>query len=308
MLRRVLVALIIGQVAAWLGFQVQQGAGDLSWPLCGARAIFAGRDPYTCPRTTPDGHVWPTNPLTTALTVAPLALFPDAVAGALFIGLSAALLTFGLTREGQWWRLLALASPMFVYSVIVIQWAPLLMAVALYPVLLPLTLAKPQTGLPVALTRLTPRRALACALFGLVSLVIDPTWPLRWLPQTRTFDGFIPMLLLPFGPLMLLALWRWRDPSAQLLLLLALMPQRTWYDQLLLWLIPHSWRGMLVLTVTSWAGVLAWLAVGLVGDHQALVACVYLPALVLVLTRRVSTNTTNFSAWRLLTYYIGRRR
>ena len=56
-----------------------------------------------------------------------------------------------------------------------------------------------------------------------LSLAVLPQWPLLWLRQTHYYDHFIPLFVFP-GPLLLLALFRYRDRDAWLLLLAALMP------------------------------------------------------------------------------------
>ena len=55
------------------------------------------------------------------------------------------------------------------------------------------------------------------------------------------------MLILP-GFLVLLALIRWRDRRAWVLVIFACVPQRIIYDQLLLWLVPQNAKRMLILT------------------------------------------------------------
>ena len=44
----------------------------------------------------------------------------------------------------------------------------------------------------------------------LLTLIAMPRWPLLWLGQLQHYEHFIPLLVLP-GPLLLLALWRYRD-------------------------------------------------------------------------------------------------
>ena len=132
------------------------------------------------------------------------------------------------------------------------QWSPLLFACASLPWVLPAVLAKPQIGLPVALTHLTRRGVIGCVLVLACSLAIRPRWPLEWFAGLGTYDHFIPLLLWP-GPLLLLALLRWRNRDHQFLLLMAAVPQRWFYDQLVLWLIPKSRREILATVLSSWA-------------------------------------------------------
>ena len=111
------------------------------------------------------------------------------------------------------------------------------MASAFFPLLLPVTMVKPQIGLPVALTHLSRRGVAACVGLMLLSLVIMPKWPWWWMHQLGNYEHFIPLLILP-GPILALALWRYFDKDAWLLFLMACMPQRWFFDTLILWLIP----------------------------------------------------------------------
>ncbi len=292
MARRIIVALTIGCVTAglywWHFFYSTLPGGDIAWPLCGAQALLQGQDPYAaCPAFF--GRWFPTNPLTTIITVLPLTPFSPRLGATIFTGISAAVLAFGLTRENQWWRLLVFISLPYYQSLEMVQWAPLLTAVALFPALLPLTLAKPQVGLPIALAHLTWRRALACGLFLLGTLILDPMWPLRWLPHTQHYAdlAILPLLILPVGPFLLLALLRWRDPRARLFMIMASMPQRIFYDQLVLWLIPSTWREMVILTISSWVVLLLGAHLGLTSPVWSVV-CLYLPPLVFLIRPQIA--------------------
>lgn len=59
----------------------------------------------------------------------------------------------------------------------------------------------------------------------LASFVIQPRWPLEWISQLHGYQHFVPFLIVP-GPLLALALLRWRDRDARLLLLCCILPQR----------------------------------------------------------------------------------
>src|SRR6266849_6633560 len=70
--------------------------------------------------------------------------------------------------------------------------------------------------------------------------------------------GYYRLLVLP-GPLLALALWRYRDRDAILLLLAAIMPQRWFFDSFILWLIPKSRREILATVFFSYgAGIWRW--------------------------------------------------
>ncbi|GAB4200215.1 MAG: hypothetical protein OHK0022_21100 [Roseiflexaceae bacterium] len=247
------IALIVG--AASLVYRVldRDAINDLYFPLCGGAAVLQGIDPYggSC-EILYQGKVFPPNPLTTVLVAvpfAPLGLFGSALLWACGTGL----LVYGLLKDGEWWRLLVLVSGPYWQAFLTHQWSPLILAVALLPGLLPLAMVKPQTGLPVILTNLTWRRALACAAFLLLTFVLDPTWPLRWLPQTQTYNGYVPLLALPVGLLLPLVLIRWREKHAQFLFLMSIVPQRGLYDLLSLWSVVENRRQLVVLNLLSWA-------------------------------------------------------
>jgi len=227
------------------------------------------------------GKPGPTNPLTTALVVILFTPLNAESAAGVFFGLSSALLAFGLTRHGEWWRLLVFLAFPYWAALQAVQWSPLLFAVALYPALLPLTLVKPHLGLPVALTHLSWKRGAACAAFGLGSLLLDPAWPVRWMSQINTYDGFVPLLTIP-GPLLLLALLRWRAERARLCLLLSAIPQRLFYDQLLIWLIPESAPELMMFVCLGWLGYFGAFLTGRAADVWIIIT-LYLPALLVVL-------------------------
>ena len=215
--------------------------------------MLAGRNPYDIPSA--PGVVQ--YPLTATFFGLPFVCLRPAAAAGAFYGVSSALLAFGLTRQGYSRLLIFLAYPYWA-GFLTAQWPPLIMASAFFPLLLPATMVKPQVGLPVALTHLSRRGVLACAGLVLVSLLLIPRWPLLWLGQLRNYQHFFPILVLP-GPLLALALLRYRERDGWLLFLMACMPQRWFFDTLALWLIPKTRRAILTTASLSWgAGVWRW--------------------------------------------------
>lgn len=267
--------------------RLHQGAADFNWTLLSARYLLAGKNPYDMPIA--PGVVQ--YPLTATLLGLPFVwLRPEAAAGA-FYGLSSALLAFGLTRHGYGRLLVFLAFPYWA-GFLTTQWSPLIMAGAFFPLLLPVTMAKPQIGLPVALTHLSWRGVLACAGLAVVSLVLVPRWPLLWIRQLGNYQHFFPLLILP-GPLIALALWRYRDRDAWLLFLMACMPQRWFYDTLVLWLIPKARREILITAALSWgAGIWRWyhIPTSFTQVGRWTVICIYLPMLAVVLFRKTNSS------------------
>ncbi len=281
---RLIIAAIIGIVSGLVCYFIQvrygRGAGDLGYVMRLFNDLIHGTDPYSFPVSiTPMSY-----PLTAALAVAPFTLLPAEVAAGTFFGLSSALFVIALTHRGQWWPLLTLLSFIYWQSLFVVQWSPLLYTVAIYPMLLPITLCKPTLGLPIALTRLTRRRFIACAVFGAVSLLILPTWPIGWLNHQADPAQYVPPLLtLPFGPLLFLSLARFRDRRAWFLLILSAMPQRLWYDMLLVFLIPQTPRQLIALVLGSWIALWLWLWLFPALAGTLVVLLIYLPAVAFVL-------------------------
>lgn len=254
---------------------------DMAWAWHAARDLVTGRDPYRHPL---DWGLVP-YPLTAAVLVLPLAWLPGAWGAALlFFGVGSGLV-WGLTRGGQWWRLLLFLGPSFLMAMWCVQWSPLLLLALLFPALGAVVLAKPTLGAAVAvLIPWTRGRVTAVVVVAVLSLAWQPDWPLRWLAGTAGFQGFIPVWTLP-GVLLLLAARHWRKPEARLLLLLAFVPQHSlYYDQLLLWMIPRSRRQMLLLSYSAWVGL--FFIVVFPGQHLGagpwIVVFFYLPCLVMV--------------------------
>ena len=109
-----------------------------------------------------------------------------------------------------------------------------------------------------------------------------------WLGQTQYYEHFIPLLVFP-GPLILLALLRYRDRDAWLLLLSSVMPQRWFFDSFILWLIPKSRRQIVLTAGLSWCeGIWRWyhLPGNFTQVGRWVVIFNYLPMLAVVLFRK----------------------
>jgi hypothetical protein len=284
------IALIVGSLCgifcAYALSRIGNGAGDFGWQLRAARDLLAGRDPY--------GYLpGPYNipyPLPTAMLAIPLAWLNNFIAGGIFFGISSGVLSWLILRKGEPWQLLSFLSWPFFYAMLYAQWAPLVLCLYFTPAFLPMLVMKPQIALPLALTQRPSWLGVGLTLaIGLASLAIYPSWPWVWLGQISTYQGIIPPLfVLPLGPLMLLALLRYKDRKAWLLLLMAVMPQRVLYDQLALLLVAGKRREMLILIFCSWISLPALLMFGgwinLPGGWQFwILLTLYLPALGILL-------------------------
>jgi hypothetical protein len=280
---RIVVSAAIGfatGAACWfLMKRLHQDAADFRWALHLAQRLLARQNPYDTP--------YEQYPLTAALLALPFVRLQPELAAGLFWGISSSLLAFGLTRHGYTRLLIFFAYPYWA-GILTVQWSPLIAASAFFPFLLPATLAKPQVGLPVFLTRLSRRGLLACAVLVVASLAAMPNWPLLWIGQLGKYEHFFPMLVVP-GPLLLVALLRYPDRDAQLLLLSALMPQRWFFDSFILWLIPQSRREIIWTIFFSWgAGIWRWYHTprSFTEVGVCTVLLFYLPMLAVVLMRK----------------------
>lgn len=277
---------------------------DFTFSWRAARAVWAAQDPYEAIR--PAGvypyQTWFYYPLTAALAALPFAPLPSNQAAAAFFGLGAGLLAYALTRDG-WQRLPVFLGAPFGVALATAQWSPLVIAAALLPGLEWLLACKPNLG--VGLLAYRPSwRAIAGGLgFGLLSLLIQPGWPLDWLRVTHSLEGHPPPLLtLPVGPLLLLSALRGRTPVGRLLLASACMPQLLFfYDQLALGLIPRTWKTSLIYSGLTWLAYLAWrlsggmdLRTGQVFTQPAqfVMAGVFLPVLVILWLQKPQPTKT----------------
>ena len=284
MWRRVAVSLAIGISSGTLCWALMRnlglGAGDFNYALREASELLAGRDPYAI------FHGTPAYPLPAALIGLAFVWVRPEIAAGLFFGASSALLAFGLSRQGYARLLVFLAYPYWA-ALLTAQWAPLVMASALVPWLLPVTVVKPQIGAPVFLTFPTRGGIIGCILLLGASLLLMPSWPLRWLAGVGQHTHYVPLLVLP-GPALLLALWRRRDPDSHLLLLSSLAPQHWFYDTFILWLIPKTRQEILATVFLSWgAGLTRWYHMPHSWDEVGAwaVLWIYVPMLTVLLLR-----------------------
>jgi hypothetical protein len=281
---RVTIAVAIGLatgVFCWLLLaHLKQGAGDFRWAIDAAQSLLASQNPYAEPQQL--------YPLPAALFGLPFVRLSREMSAGIFFGVSSGLLAFGLTRDGYRRLLVFLAYPYWA-CLLAAQWGPLIMASTFFPILLPATLAKPQTGIPVALTHMTRRGLIACLVTTVITFLWMPNWLGLWIQQLGKYEHFFPLLILP-GPLLALALLRYRSTDARLFMLTALLPQRWFYDPFILWLIPKSRREIVWTVFCSWgAGIWRWYHIphSLTDVARTTIVFLYLPILLVLLMRPV---------------------
>lgn len=281
--RNIVIAIGFGVLCAVLSYlrfaAHERDAGAFGWSLRGVAELWQGQNPYD----TPIGQAEPLlYPLPALIVAAPFALLPTAIAAALFVGVSTALLCWGVSRDGwRRWPML-FGAPLWA-AVFAAQWSPLIVAAALLPTLFPLALAKPTVGLPMLLAARSPRHLLRFIAVALGTALLLPAWLWTWMGSGKEQGLFVPALGLP-GVVLLLAASRWRDRATRLLLLMALMPQRALSDQLGLWLVAHSWQQALALSIGSWIAWWGWRS-GSTSASGWVVAWLYGPAFAICVWR-----------------------
>lgn len=238
-------------------------ANDFQWPYAAAVQLRYGVNPYyDLGGMIPSDFYTGTDPLfyplPAVLLALPLSYLPATLAGTLFSGVSAFLLAWGVTSSGEWWRLLVFTSPVAWIAFGNVQWSPLLLASVYLWWLSPLAICKPSIGFSAFVA--APRwfaLAVAGGVLG-ISLLVLPSWPLDWFHNLRSTHHPMPMLYgWPF--LLALSVWFARRRDGRVFFAWSLAPGMVFfYDTLLLYVIPRSWRQMLLLSGLAWLAVLAW--------------------------------------------------
>ena len=180
-IRRLVVAIVIGLLSAlyvvMLGKANPEFVSDFDQVWAGARALWAGHDPYQVVGPGKDFHWrWPLYyPVPALVAVAPLGLVSVLAARAIFAGTSAALFAWAVFRHNwnRWPVFLAIA---FMVSVELGQWSLLFAAAFLVPQIGVIGFAKPNFGVAVAASTSHLRSVLwvgsGTVLLLLVSLVV----------------------------------------------------------------------------------------------------------------------------------------
>jgi hypothetical protein len=292
---RALLAGITAGALNWALFAIGHGSDFYVFHFA-ARVWLSGGNPYAVGfpvMGTTQLHREPFYyPFPALVVMAPFALLPLRFAGALFVGISTTLLTFGLLgRRPE--CVPAFFGAGFLVAAAMGQWSVLVTATLLLPLLSWLAVVKPNLGLAVTVARPSALGIVGGCVFLLVTLALQPHWPAEWLRNLRSLPAHPPPVLVPGGALLLLALLKWRRPEARLLVAMACVPQLLYFaDQLPLWLVAKTRREGMLLSATS---LVAWVA-GLVVAARASVqpaltseafvlVGVYLPVFVMILRR-----------------------
>lgn len=247
--RRWLVAIVIGIASAAMAvaryMKYPERAPDFLQVWYSARAMLRGLNPYDLvgPGLAYEWG-WPLfYPATAMVAAMPVAYLPAMAAIALFIGGSTTLLAYGVTQNG-WHRLWLFCSMPYVVALFVSQWSPVFTAALVLPPLAMLFAVKPNLGLALFLathsTRVQCYAIAGGAILTVISLAFDPGWPADWL-RSLGEGAQRPAITRLGGPLILLALLRWRRPEARLIVALACVPQYAyWYEVVPLLMVPST--------------------------------------------------------------------
>lgn len=268
--RRLLFAVVMalaGGAYCWLyGRFNPQHTSDFDQVWAAAQALQRGASPYeSIGYAKPFFWPWPFYyPLPAALLAWPLGFLPVLAARAAFAGISSGVLAWAITADG-WHRWPAFLSIPFVTSLELVQWAPLMTAAVLSPRLAWLGVAKPNWGIVIAAAAKTWQTWVVIAAGAIIlfaaSFAVQPGWFGEWVPLVRSANHFRAPLLQPPGFLMLLALFRWRRWEARLLVAMCLVPQTPgFYDALVLFAIPRTFRESLALCVAGFVTFFAMVA------------------------------------------------
>ena len=296
----VCVALTAAMLAWSIGANRPQGSVDASdlFPVwASARAWLHHQDPYLAvgPGRLFESRFPQIYPMTAIVTAMPLALLPMRWADVIFVGLGFAAFTWAVTAKRLVTpALVALVSLGALMTLQTSQWSLLLTGAALMPGLGWLLIAKPTIGL--ALFAAFPRwkTAIGCGLMLVLATILWPAWVGEWRATLASAPHVVPPITRRAGPIVLLALMKWRRADARLLLALACVPHTTApYETIPLFLIPQTWAQAWSL----WAlALLAYAAQWMSGPYLSqsaywasgaewIVALLYLPCLLMVLRR-----------------------
>jgi hypothetical protein len=294
---RLLISICIGLIAWKLtviipqpitldGFEI----GDIGVPLLGFQHWDQEDSPYGLYHGAHE--VLFQYPFTGIIALSPLLILPLPIILPFFLALSSFFLAYGILKENQLWRLLILSFP-YLSAVHSVQLSILVSAALLLPFLLPIAVIKPQSSVfLVPNGKWSWITIMVSLLLVILSFILYPAWVQDWLKNGSLagYDGWIPLISIP-GVLFLCLVPLLKIPRARQLFFLGCMPQRIFYDQVTVFLLPRSWVEMLFLVCSSW--IIALVSKGLgwisyfgqqdVRAHALTVIGLYLPMLVSVL-------------------------
>lgn len=273
----------------------ERAAGDLTQMWRAARTLrFTDESPYAVQARTLLYYPYAERfayPLTAVVPWLPAASWSPAAVGATMSAFGIALFLLATARRPPlaW----GLATWSMNRALALGNWSPLLTAAAVLPPAQLLLACKPNLALAIFAAFPSRWGVVGGAFLSAVSFALIPDWPLQWIAAVRAMPTYYvaPVTLwYAGGPLLLLALLRWRLPEARLLAVLACVPQHlVFYDQLPLFLVARTHREGAALAICSWLAAIAGAELTLLddplqrGNRIPILLLMYLPALIIVL-------------------------
>jgi hypothetical protein len=303
--------------ADWFWTHPRTDPSDFVQPWAAARMLANGENPYDLigPGRPFEHQFLMIYPATAAAAAMPLAWVPSRLADALFVGLGAAVLAWALTKRTlanpQLW---VFASFAMLVAAQTVQWSPWIMAAALMPWLGFVFAAKPSIGVAMLVAYPSRQGIIGATVLTSITVALWPWWVSAWLANLPSVTHMSAPVVRWSGPLILLALLRWRRADARLLAALACVPQTpVLYEVVPLFLLVRTFReAALLIVLTGLAGTIvdrtalgldydAWMAL----NGQWMVWLVYLPCTAMVLGRpneglTVSWRTLPHDVWRAI--------
>jgi hypothetical protein len=305
---RLALVFTICVIAAWFTWIVANPdmfATDFHYYWYASQAWKSGIDPYSIRPRAAWRPIWPLwdrlfYPLPALLVVSPFVQYTLRAGHIAFVVAGTALLGWRLSRSALW-PLLIFASPGFAMAARLGQWSPYLTFAAITPSAGFLLACKPTLGLGCFAYRPSWRAVTSATAIVAISLLIMPNWPGEWLSNVGQVRAHPAPIATAAGPFLALALLRWRQREARMLLIMACVPQLLMFaDQLPLFLVARDRREALFYTLAGLVVAMIWiprhyLQAGIVAltAPYVLVGC-YLPALWIVMRR---PNEGSVPAW-----------
>jgi hypothetical protein len=260
--------------------------------------LLRGESPYAAIQVPPWPN-WLLYPLPALLITVPFTLVPLWLARGLFAAIGSGAFAYVVTRRGRW-ALYFLLSGAMLWSWIDVQWPPLLIAAALTPALSWMLAVKPTLGFALWAAYPNWKTVVGGLLFLGFSFLVRPDWLPEWLASVSRTPHEA-HLLRPGGFLLLLGLLRWRRPEGRLIAALGVIPQTTaLYEVLPLALLAENrMQAAAFAGLTMLAHVIYQLGpqgpwpIGAEYQWRVLLILIYIPAIVLVLSRPGRRPTEN---------------
>jgi hypothetical protein len=261
-IQRWAITLTVAAVAARIAFAqapARPRPSDFGQTWAAAQFLLRGVNPYEA--VGPAGEFWfhfPLfYPLTAVVASIPFSWLPAAWADGAFMALGCGLLAWALTRTSpQNPQLLVFVSCAFLTAVGNVQWSPLLTASVLLPPLGFLLASKPTIAAALLVAYPSWRALMGALVFGLLTILVWPWWVQGWLESVRQGSHFVAPVTVWGGPLVLLALLKWRRPEARLLAAFACIPHTpVLYETVPLFLVVRRWwegAALALLTPVVW--------------------------------------------------------